>query len=199
VKTCSKCGVEKDGALFHKNKQAKDGLHPYCAACKTAMDRARFHQLEDLTAHRARVARWREENPERAKELERAAHQKHKDKRNEYSKLYREQNLEKTRALCRKWAKDNPLKMLETNAKRRAQKAKAIPAWANDEFDAFVMQEAYDVAKSRSTATGIPWHVDHVVPLRSEFVCGLHCSANIQVITAMENHVKGNRVWPSMW
>jgi hypothetical protein len=40
--------------------------------------------------------------------------------------------------------------------------------------------------------------VDHVVPLKSPLVCGLHCEANLELIPANDNFRKGNRHWPDM-
>jgi hypothetical protein len=197
VKTCIRCGVDKSEALFGKDRQRKDGLAAYCKECHNAARRQAYLGT-DKVAHRARVAKWRSENVDRARELERAGHQRNKEKRNAESIAYRAANRDKTRALCRKWAKDNAAKMRATNADRRAKKNKAIPAWGDSEFDKLVMAEAYDLAKMRSDVTSVPWHVDHIVPLRSDRVYGLHCAANLQVIPAVMNHIKGNRNWPDM-
>ena len=41
-------------------------------------------------------------------------------------------------------------------------------------------------------ATGQDVHVDHIIPLRCKLASGLTCPANLQIITAEEDHVKGN-------
>lgn len=71
---------------------------------------------------------------------------------------------------------------------------KAIPAWA----DSAAIDAVYAKAKNLSEVTGFPWHVDHVVPLQSPLVCGLHCEANLQVLPWVVNLSKSNRHWPDM-
>lgn len=153
---------------------------------------------ENPEKQRARVARWRAANPEKSKEIDRASHERNKLKRNADSRIYRAENAERMRELGRQWAKDNPDKANALTARRRSAKKNATPAWARSEFEQFAMREAYALATKRSKVTGIVWHVDHIVPLRSTRVCGLHCAANLQVVTASLNHSKGNRVWPDM-
>jgi hypothetical protein len=89
---------------------------------------------------------------------------------------------------------DTPEKVCAATAQRRAMKINATPIWANN----FIILEAYALAKQRNKVTGIRWHVDHIVPLRSKHVCGLHAHTNIRVIPAIENMRKNNKHWPDM-
>jgi hypothetical protein len=195
--TCSKCLVQKRGSEFVKDPQRKTGRSSHCKECKREHGRKAYANIPK-EYQRERVAAWRESNPERTRELDKASHERNKDRRNAYSREYRANNLERMRMLSREWSRNNPEVMRATNNARRAAKAQAIPKWANDEFDLLIVSECFDLAVRRTKATGVEWHVDHIVPLRSEKVCGLHCAANVRVITATENHGKGNRTWPNM-
>jgi len=68
------------------------------------------------------------------------------------------------------------------NAKYRASKLNATPNWAN----LIAIKEIY-----RTCHEG--YHVDHIVPLQNDLVCGLHCEFNLQHLPARENLSKGNK------
>lgn len=80
------------------------------------------------------------------------------------------------------------------NASRRAAKLQATPSWASEAL----ILAIYEECQLRSEETGIVHHVDHVVPLISDIVCGLHCEDNMQILPASVNLSKGNRHWPDM-
>ena len=101
---------------------------------------------------------------------------------------------EKTKANNQRWYANNLAWSTAKTQWRRAQKRHVTPAWANQ----FFISEIYDLAQRRTKATGIEWHVDHIVPLRSNIVSGLHVEQNLRVIPKSTNLAKGNRHWPDM-
>jgi 5-methylcytosine-specific restriction endonuclease McrA len=74
-------------------------------------------------------------------------------------------------------------------ARRRARKLKATPAWANSKKINAMYRAAHEMEG---------YEVDHIVPLNSPLVCGLHWEGNLQILLAPRNRVKSNRYWPDM-
>ena len=138
---------------------------------------------EYMAAARARATAWQLANKERAAARKAAWHQATLPKR-----------AEKLAAQRIAWKVANRDKVAAKEARRRSAKLLATPKWANE----FFIEEAYALAKLRTEILGFRWEVDHIVPLISPLVCGLHCEANIQVIPESLNRSKANRHWPDM-
>lgn len=77
-------------------------------------------------------------------------------------------------------------------AKRRFQIKRALPKWVDLQNIQFV----YELCEKISKETGIKHNVDHIIPLQSSLVCGLHCLENLRIITETENKRKGNKFPP---
>lgn len=176
-----------------KNKDKK------AAANKLYYSKNRNHIIESRKV-------WKKANPEKVKasilredkEKAKARRERwiaaHPDKNIEVKRAWRQRNIEQDRQSSLRWQKQNPEKVNACTAKRRATRKNATPGWANE----FFISEIYRLAKLRTEFTGIKWHVDHIVPLQSPIVCGLHVECNLQVIPAFENFSKNNRHWPDM-
>lgn len=101
---------------------------------------------------------------------------------------------EKERARNHSWRSRNRSKQRGSVAKRKAARLRATPLWAESRY----IQMFYNMAHEAEAETGRPHHVDHIVPLISDFVCGLHVEDNLQVLEALPNLKKSNREWPDM-
>jgi hypothetical protein len=142
----------------------------------------------------ARNDGWRKANQERVNARSMSWYLKNKEKAVLTRKNYALSNPERVREQrLRNYAKNSD-RYTAALALYRAKKRKATPVWANS----FFIGEAYHLAKLRTKMLGFPWHVDHIVPLKSKRVCGLHVENNLRVIPSVENIRKGNHSWPNM-
>lgn len=85
----------------------------------------------------------------------------------------------------RKWSQANPGKVAASAALRRARILQATPRWLTRDQ----ILEIQDIYIKRPKG----YHVDHIYPLKSDVVCGLHVPWNLQYLPASENSRKGNR------
>lgn len=190
MKTCTKCGVGKPQSGFLVRSSGR--VERICRECNKVACAAR-HATHRADANRKRAA-WTAANPEREAARNAAWKKAHPEAVKAISAGWVERNAEQHAAACSRWKKANPGKVASYTRYRQAAQLRATPAWANE----FFIEEIYDLAARRTKATGFPWHVDHIVPLRSPLVSGLHVEHNLRVIPAVENIAKGNRHWPGM-
>lgn len=101
--------------------------------------------------------------------------------------------LEERRAHKNKYKESHPelYKALASVRKRRHRKA--TPQWITASHK-LSMRQLYLQAMELTKITGERYVVDHIIPLISEEVCGLHVPWNLRVITQEENLKKSNKL-----
>lgn len=111
------------------------------------------------------------------------------------NKQHRANTSEHIKEQRKQYRKDNLANHAANIAKRRAKKLLASPIWSETE----AIRQLYIECEQISISTNTHREVDHIVPLQSDIVSGLHVLANLRIITSVENNSKGNRYWPDMW
>jgi len=119
--------------------------------------------------------RYYEKNKEAVKAR---ANARPKEEVNQYKKKYKQENSELYKALV---------------SVRKRRHRNATPAWITAE-QKLAMREMYLQAQKLTKITGERYVVDHIIPLISPDVCGLHVPWNLRVITQEENLKKSNKL-----
>ena len=92
-----------------------------------------------------------------------------------------------------KYKQSNPDLYKTLTSFRRRRFRDATPPWLTPAQKA-TMREMYKIAITMTQTTGEQYVVDHIIPLRSDAVCGLHVPWNLRVITQEENLKKSNKL-----
>ncbi len=146
-----------------------------CNKCGVEKPLLEFNR--DKTAKLGRSRRCAECSRKRCAEFQATVAQtpEHKAKRRVYNARHRREKRAHYNAI---------------EGRRRAAKKNASPAWANREAIDFAYYAADVIHKVYG---GVKPHVDHIVPLQHDLVCGLHVENNLQLMSASANLSKGNR------
>ena len=124
-----------------------------------------------------------------------------KERKNAWYEVNREQviqaaatrPLEVKRVYQKAWKERNVVWVRADTKSRRRKHRLATPKWLSRKQKSEIRQ-IYQIAITMSKTTGEQYVVDHIVPLRSELVCGLHVPWNLRVIPQQENLLKSNKL-----
>lgn len=178
---CTNCRQEQERTEFLKSNGQ---LARMCATCRTkASAKFKAHYAKNAERVGARIKRWRTENADAYKASSRARKKRylaaHPEARARKNARYRKKHPEKNNARVVAY---------------KARKMQATPKWA----DLAAIDRIYALAAQQRQLTGESVHVDHIVPLKSDLVCGLHVEANLRLVIGSYNSRKRNHVWPDM-
>lgn len=218
MKKCSKCKQEKEITEFAKDSNCKDGLRPSCRVCHAVYRAANKEKLKESTKKwrennavkfAATKKAWRLANLEKCKAQRMDHYYANQEKNLEVGRQYKQEHKERlakdrhtkywanpvaAREAMLRYRRANPDKSRAWRMKRIAAEKQAIPLWA----DHSAILKAYEAADMMMQLLGERFEVDHVVPLQSKFVCGLHVANNLQILPMSDNRKKSNRHWPDM-
>jgi hypothetical protein len=187
-KLCGRCKQVKERDDYASDKSRHDGLSAKCKACCKLKATAYYEKNSEK--EKTRTAAFAAEN----RDYYIKYRKKNSASENARGAKWRAENPDRERARSIKYRTNNPDKVAAKTAKYRSAKLRATPIWAD-----LVAVEAFYSESARITReTGIEHHVDHIVPLQSKLVCGLHVANNLRVLPGTDNKSKGNRHWPDM-
>ncbi len=169
---CTKCNKLVPLNRLIKDMTLKFNVKKVCLPCNSKTSREFYNNNVDKCIERTK--KWRGEN---------------KEHRAEYEKAYSAKNAERKKASQRERYKRNPLPLIQKVKERADAEKLATPIWANKDY----ISLWYKLAKIEQERTGMKIHVDHIIPLISDVVCGLHCEDNFQLLTAGDNIRKGRK------
>ena len=181
MKRCPQCKEHKELSEFYKNRTQFEGVTAQCKMCCKANAAERRAEKPEVTREEVRQARKRN-----GKQYEAI--------RSDARREYRAENAERLMAYAKNYRRLNSHRVASYTAKHRAAKKRATPAWANQTYIGMF----YEMAKLEEIRLSVGVHVDHIVPLQSSIVCGLHVEHNLQLLTKTANLSKSNRTWPNM-
>lgn len=166
-KNCPKCTSIKNFEDFAKNRSTKDGLQTYCKSCAKIVTKLYKPSDRARKLKNKRQAAWKLANKILTRDYD--------------------------RELLNQWRKANPLKASAHSLNRRASKLNATPPWLTKQDKEEILLLC-SLRNQLDLQTGLVHHLDHIVPLQGENVCGLHVPWNLQILTAEDNCSKGNKL-----
>jgi hypothetical protein len=103
------------------------------------------------------------------------------------------QPKEQARGYKKAWKERNPDYAQVSVSMRRRRLRNATPKWLTPDHKNQI-REMYLAARELTRRTKVKHVVDHIIPLRSEVVCGLHVPWNLQIMTHNDNCAKSNKM-----
>ena len=160
---------------------------------KANVDKSRAYGKKHYSKNKeqinARNKKYWDRNKDRLNAAHRAWVQKNKERKRQMDKEYAAKNRDKINASSRAYYARNKVECRERCARRGRMQKLSTPKWAN--FSAILLK--YKERETMSLVTGLVHHVDHIIPLQGENVCGLHIAENLRVILARDNLAKSNK------
>lgn len=182
TKKCTSCKNEKLYKYFYFDFKQNNCCTSMCKVCtKKRVTNYRKKNKELINKKKREISKkkWAlglftdEQKKERADQV-RKWRIKNKEHLRKYNKNYKKKN----KALCKSLALKRRSKLLsQKNTKKELEE----------------IQEIFNLISFLESFTGEKLHLDHIIPLQNDKVCGLNSPRNMQILTYKENLFKSNK------
>lgn len=206
-KKCPHCHQNKDYSEFYKDKSRSSGHSWLCKDCTRSKSNKNYNNNKDSILLKSKE--YREKNSEIIKIKRHNRYMKNRDKylsemkkyrsenlvsRKEYDKKYRAVNKNKIRMSRNLFMKTPEGRALGSVTIRRHTlgKLNRVPKKTTDQ-ELVAIKNLYLKANILTDKTGILHEVDHIIPIKSKEVSGLHVLNNLQILTTAANRFKSNK------
>lgn len=196
MKTCCRCKQLFSLDSFHKDKTKPDGHSYSCKRCKLTSLKAAYDADPIAAAQKSKAKRDSETPIQREDRLTKAnvRMSKYYYDNHEQQLLKQATYRETRREVHKEYVKEH-YQLNRADYIRRARERRehlteeATPSWANKA----AMDTFWDHATLMTDLTGVPYEVDHIIPINNPVVCGFNCEQNLRVVTATVNRSKSNK------
>lgn len=181
-KRCPSCRRRRDNSAFAKDRTKKSGLQTLCRDClRTLRKKRRKHDQEVQR-------RWRSKNADRAKELCRTYHHRHRTKRLKVMKRWFKKN---GAAAVARWRAKYPAKHKAVTQRRRARKKNAPGHFTAAEWQERCEQFGHKCAYCRKRRKLTVHHVKALAKGGSNYISNI-----VPACGSCNSSIHTREIWP---
>lgn len=194
IKVCKICKIEKKITEFHKRKNGLYGVFTTCKLCRKEIASQKY--IENNLEIKLKSKLWRQNNPEKRKEVNDNYRSENKEKIKNSDKEYREKNKEKEQNRLKIYYQNNKEKVINRNKKYNKNRLIndgffRVKTYIRNRINKFLkLKKIYKTNKTfeivgcspeflkehieKQFTEGMCWelmgmmiHIDHIIPLSS--------------------------------